>query len=614
MFRIGRGLKRAWSISNAIRVAVFNLLFIAVVIVLVVWLFRNDGPDFAEDNALVIAPKGTIVDQLSGDGPSVPALLTGGPAEETLLRDMVETIERAGDDARIDVLVLDLSKLQSAGVSKLQELGAALGAFRGKGKKIIATADSYSQAAYYLAAHADEIFMHQMGQVSIIGLGRYNTYFKDALDRFEVQWHVFRVGKYKSAVEPYLRNDMSAEAREADLEWMGDLWQAYLADVSAARGLGAGVLLDYAEHYDDHVVRAGGDSAAAAVALGLVDQVGGRDAVRDRLIELVGEDEKEHDFHRVDADEYLAFARIESPRTSIGSKVAVIVARGAIMDGEHPPGTIGGDSTAALIRKARLDDDVKALVLRVDSGGGSAFASEIIRREFELARASGKPVVVSMGSVAASGGYWISTASDEIWASPTTITGSIGIFGMFPSFDKTLASNVGIHSDGVGTTKFADVSPQRSLEPAVARALQSEIEHGYQQFLTRVATARNMTTEQVDAVAQGRVWSGQDAQAAGLVDKLGGLSDAIASAATRAELGDTYQIEYVDRDMDLAQRVVKELMGADAEHTGMLPSVLPNLAGTPYAKVLRELDEHARVLASFNDPHGIYAYAMIDVD
>jgi protease-4 len=609
MFRIGRGLKQAWKISNAIRIAVFNLLFIVVVVGLVVWLCQSDGPSFADRNALVLAPKGTIVDQLSGGGPSPTALLTGGPGEETLLRDMVETIERAGEDDRITVLVLDLSKLESAGISKLQELGAALVAFRGKDKKVIATADSYSQAAYYLAAHADEIYMHQMGQVSIIGLGRYHTYFKDALDRFEVQWHIFRVGKYKSAVEPYLRNDMSAEAREADLEWMGDLWTAYIADVSAARGLDAATVLDYAERYDDHVVRSNGDSAAAAVALGLVDQLGGRDAARDRIIELVGEDEKKHDFHRVDADEYLELARIESPRTHTGSKVAVIVARGSIMDGEQPPGAIGGDSTAELIRKARLDEDVKALVLRVDSGGGSAFASEIIRREFELARASGKPVVVSMGSVAASGGYWISTASDEIWASPTTITGSIGIFGMFPSFDKTLATHVGIHSDGVATTKFSEISPQRGLEPAVARALQSGIEHGYQEFLARVAQARSMTPEQVDVIAQGRVWSGADAHAAGLVDQLGGLDDAIASAAKRADLGDTYQIEYVERDMGLPERIAKELMG-EAEHVALLPS----LAGTPYAKVLRDLDEHARVLASFNDPHGIYAYAMIDVD
>lgn len=611
MLRIGRGLKHAWRISNAVRVAVFNMLFIALVIALFVWVCKNDGPSFADRNALVLQPKGTIVDQLSGDGPSVSALLTGGPGQETLLRDLVETIERAGDDDRIDVLVLDLSELQSAGVSKLQELGAALTAFRGKGKKIIATADGYSQAAYYLAAHSDEIFMHQMGSVSIIGLGRYHTYFKEALDRFEVQWHIFRVGKYKSAVEPYMRNDMSAEAREADREWMGDLWSAYIADVSAARGLEAAAVLDYAEHYDDHVVRAGGDSAAAAVALGLVDKVGGRDAVRDRLIELVGEDERKHEFHRVEGEEYLAFVRDESPRPSIGKKVAVIVARGTIMDGKQPPGAIGGDSTAELIRKARLDEDVKALVLRVDSGGGSAFASEIIRREFELAQAAGKPVVVSMGSVAASGGYWISTASDEIWASPTTITGSIGIFGMFPSFNQALASNIGVHSDGVATTRFADVSPQRGLDPAVARALQSEIEHGYQEFLARVAKARNMTPEQVDALAQGRVWSGVDAHAAGLVDQLGGLSDAIASAAKRADLGEGYRVEYVDRELGLKEWLVKELMGGQAAEQ---VAVLPSLAGTPYAKVLRELEEHARMLGAFNDPRGIYAYAMIDVD
>ncbi len=613
MHRIGRGLKRAWSISNAIRVATLNVLFIIVAVALVVLLLGGKGPSFAADNALVIQPKGTIVDQLTGEGPSIGALLGDGGTNETLLRDMVETIERAGEDDRIDVLVLDLSELESAGVSKLQELGAALTKFKASGKKVLATADSYSQAAYYLASHSDEIYMHNMGQVELAGLGRYHTYFKDALDRFEVEWHIFRVGKYKSAVEPFTRNDMSPEAREADLEWMGDLWGAYLADVSRARGVAVDELRNYAERYDDHVVKAGGDTAKAALDSGLVDKLGGRDAVRDRLIELVGEDEKTHDFHRVAAAEYLEFARDESPRNLHGKKIAVIVARGNIMDGQQPPGAIGGDSTAELIRKARQDEDVKALVLRVDSGGGSAFASEVIRREFELARAAGKPVVVSMGSVAASGGYWISTAADEIWASPTTITGSIGIFGMFPNISKALANNVGIHSDGVATTKFAGISPQRALDPAVARAMQSGIEHGYQEFLTRVAAARNMTVEQVDAIAQGRVWSGVDAHAAGLVDQLGGLSDAIASAATRGELGDSYQVEYVERELGFKERIMKKLLGGQAEAV-VAGLGLPSIAGTPYAKVAREFEEHARVMASFNDPAGVYAYALIDVD
>lgn len=609
MTKLGRVAKRVWKVVNAARIATMNVLFLALVIAVVVFALRKGGPDFAEKNALVLAPKGTIVEQRSAAMPSVSALVGGGPEEETLLRDVIETIERAADDDRINVLVLDLSKLESAGISKLQEIGAALRAFKAKDKTIIATADQYNQTAYYLAAHADEIYMHDMGAISITGLGRYNTYFKDALDRFEVQWHVFRVGKYKSAVEPYTANGMSPEAREADLAWMGDLWAAWIADVAAARGVDADELSDYAQHFDAHVAAVNGDTAAAAVAAGLVDHIGGRDVVRNRLIELVGEDEKKHDYHRVDSQQYLSYVRMESPKPVFGDKVAVIVARGTIVDGEHPPGTIGGDSTAALIRKARNDEDVKALVLRVDSGGGSAFASEVIRREFELARAAGKPVVVSMGSVAASGGYWISTASDEIWASPTTITGSIGIFGMFPTFEKPLAKHIGVHTDGVGTTPFAGLTPQRSLDPAVGRMIQSTIEHGYRGFLERVATARGMTTEQVDAVAQGRVWSGEDAHALGLVDQLGGLQDAIASAAARAELGDDYVVDYVERDRELKDRLIENVLGEGAEAVGAA-----TFAGSPYGDVVRFFDEQARQFAAFNDPRGIYAYALVDVD
>jgi protease IV len=608
--RLYRGFARLWRWSNALRVAILNVLFFAILITLLVVVARSDGPDFADRNALVIAPKGTIVEQLSGGGPSLSSLVTGGPAKETLLRDMIETIERAGEDERIDVLVLDLSALQSAGVSKLQELGAAIRTFRAHDKLVIATADSYSQAAYYLAAHADEIYMHSMGQVGITGLGRYQLYFKDALDRFEVQWHIFRVGKYKSAVEPYIANEMSPAAREADLEWMGDLWAAWVADVAAARAITPAALEDYAQRFDAHVVRANGDTAAAAVAAGLVDHTGGRDVVRDRLIALVGEHPKTHDFHRVDADAYLAHVRDESPRPRRGDKVAVIVARGTIVDGEAPAGTIGGDSTATIIRKARLDEDTKALVLRVDSGGGSAFASEIIRRELELAQQAGKPVVVSMGSVAASGGYWISTASDEIWASPTTITGSIGIFGMFPTFERPLAKQLGVHTDGVATTPFADISPGRPLDPAVGRAMQSGIEQGYREFLARVAAARRMTAEQVDAVAQGRVWSGQDAHAVGLVDQLGGLQDAIASAATRANLGGEYRVEYVERELPFEERIVKSMLGEATTAVGLAPG----FASSPYAAVLRHFEEQARLVAGLNDPRGIYAYAMLDVD
>jgi protease-4 len=608
--RVGRILARVWKVSNGVRVAILNVLFFVVLITLLVIAFKDSKPDFADKNALVLAPKGTIVEQLSAEGPSLSGLVTGGPGAETLLRDMIETIERAAEDDRINVLVLDLAELESAGISKQQEIAAALTKFRESGKPVIATADHYSQAAYYLAAHADEIYMHAMGEVGINGLGRYQMYFKDALDRFEVQWHIFRVGKYKSAVEPYMSNEMSPAAREADLEWMGDLWNTWIADVAAARKIDQALLLDYATNFDAHVIKANGDAAAAAVAVGLVDHTGGRDVVRDRLIALVGENSKTHEPNTVGGDEYLAWSRDESPRKQWGEKVAVIVARGTIVDGEAPAGTIGGDSTAKLIRKARLDEDTKAIVLRVDSGGGSAFASEVIRRELELARGQGKPVVVSMGSVAASGGYWISTSSDEIWASPTTITGSIGIFGMFPTFDKPLAKHVGVRVDGVATTPFAGMSPDRPLDPAVGRMIQSGIEHGYREFLSRVANARGMEIDAVDAVAQGRVWSGQDAYDRGLVDKLGGLQDAIASAASKASLEGDYRVEYVEKELELKDRVVKSLLGDAAAQV----ELVPGFASSPYAAVMRHFAEQATIMAALQDPRGIYAYSMLDVD
>lgn len=609
----GHVLKILWRFVDRARRATVNLLFIALAAALLFALAYRDVPDFADETALVLEPNGVIVEQLAAKTPSIGSLMGGG-GEETLLRDLLETLELAAEDEDVSVLVLDLSKLQGGGMSKLQELGAALDAFKKtSGKKIIATADNYSQAAYYLAAHADEVYMHQMGQVSIVGLARYQTYFKDAIDQLEVQWNIFRVGKFKSAVEPYLGNEMSPAAREANLAWMSDLWDAYLEDVSMARGIDESLLSDYVQNFDRHLDRANGDSALAAKNLGLVDHIGGRDLVRGRVIELVGEDDDTHTFHQIGGGEYLAYARDrDGPLDLTRPRVAVIVARGTIMDGEQPPGTIGGDSIAALVRKARLDENVKALVLRVDSGGGSAFASEVIRREFELARAAGKPVVVSMGSVAASGGYWISTASDEIWASPTTITGSIGIFGMFPTFERTLG-RVGVHSDGVATGPFAGTSVERGIDERVAASLQRGIEHGYHEFLSRVAKARGMTIEEVDAVAQGRVWSGVDAHAHGLVDQLGGLEQAIASAAKRAELEEgEFEIDYVSKDLDFKDKVLGKVLGETAEAAEQ--AFMPIAGDGPYAEIARFLAEQARTLASFNDPRGVYAYSFIDVD
>ncbi len=342
---------------------------------------------------------------------------------------------------------------------------------------------------YYLAAQADEVLLNPDGMVLIEGFGRYRTYYREGIDRLGITWNVFRVGEYKSAVEPYLRNDMSPEAKEADLEWLGDIWRAYLAGVATARKTTPEALTAYIEGMPELLKAAGGDTAKIALDAKLVDKLAARDEVRKRMIDLAGEDEKTKSFKQVSMADYLEALGDDRPGAKgKGDKVAVVVAKGEIVDGTAGPGRIGGDSTAALIRKARQDEKVKAIVLRVDSGGGSAFASEVIRRELQLAQEAKKPVVVSMGNVAASGGYWIATSSDEIWASPETITGSIGIFGMFPTIEKPLAKYLGMHVDGVGTTSWAGaLRIDRELDPRVGESIQQMINHGYEEFLARVA-------------------------------------------------------------------------------------------------------------------------------
>lgn len=604
-----------WRGIDRIRKVVVNLLFIGLVVAIFVLLMSDDSPEIHDETAVVLQPRGTLVEELSGDPSArLQGMLTGQQPEETLLRDVIETIDAAREDERVKVLVLDLSRLNGAGLSKLQELREPLQKFRDSGRKIIATADSYSQSAYYLAAHADEVYLHELGEVAVFGLGRFRTYFRDALDKLEIEWHIFRVGTFKSAVEPFLLNGMSDNARAANLEWMNDLWNAYLEDVAMARGVSATDLADYAMHFDRRLIGARGDTSKLALDTGLVDHVGGRDLVRTRLIELVGEDEKTHSFHQISGRAFLQHVRAnKEPEDPSKPAVGVIVARGSIQNGSQPPGTIGGDSTAALIRKARNDENIKALVLRVDSGGGSAFASEVIRREFELTREQGKPVVVSMGSVAASGGYWISCASDEIWASPTTITGSIGIFGMFPTIQKPLAK-LGVHVDGVATTPRAGLDPMRALPTEVAEGQQIAIEDGYRRFLETVGQARDMDPQDVDKVAQGRVWSGIDAKAHGLVDNLGGLDAAIASAAARANIEGEFRTEFVKKDKTFGQRLMEDLFaGTVAKLVGEGEQVSLKPLG-PYSQVVSVIAEQTQMLQSFNDPRGIYAYALLDVD
>ena len=602
--------RAAWGIIDSARKVTFNLLFLFLAMGLLAILFSNDDPKIAKTTALVIEPKGKLVEQLTAK--TVGSLIDearGAGIVETLLKDVIDAIDAAKDDDRVQLLVLDLNSFSGAGLTKLQDMAEAITNFKTSGKKVIAIADFYGQDAYYLAAHADEVIVNEMGEILIEGFGRGRMYFKEGIDKLGLDVNIFKVGTFKSAVEPFELNGMSEYAKEANENWLGDLWQIYLNDVTAARGLKPQSLNQYAQEFAKLVVQANGD--LSAVDFGLADQALSRVEAREYLIELVGENKETHSYNRVGLDDYLTTIKEDRfGRETKGKKVAVVVARGTILDGTQPAGTIGGDSTAALIRKARNDEEVKAIVLRVDSGGGSAFASEVIRRELEKARADGKPVIASMGSVAASGGFWISTSSDQIWAHPSTITGSIGIFGIFPTYQKPLAKYLGIRVDGVGTAPLAGgARMDRELPSEMGDAIQSMVERGYRDFLQRVADSRGMTTEEVDKVAQGRVWSGSDAYKLGLVDNLGDLDDAIAAAAKLAELDEDYVVSYIKQEEGFQDKFVRELMAG-----AISASNQNSISISPLNRMLLKVQHAAADFGALNDPNHAYVISNIETD
>lgn len=559
---IRRLLCGLWNALNFTRRLVFNLIFLAILIAVAVAFF-SARPGIATRTALVLDPEGAIVEQYSVD-PTHRALanLSGNSPKEVQLRDLLRAIDAATKDARIERIVLIPDDIASVGLASLRDLGSALDRFRASGKTVTVVSGGMQQNQYLLAAHADRILLDPDGAVVLEGLSSYRSYYKDALDKLGVEVHLIKVGTYKSAAEPFVLNQASDAAKEAAAFWMDGLWQDYLGEVARLRKIDAAALSDDIAHYDERVSAHQGDLAALALSQKLVDKLATRAEAR-ALLRSEGEAEGTESFRQIDYTKYLgSLGSDELP--SPASQVAVVVAEGEIVPGEQAAGSIGGLSTSQLVRAAREDDLVKAVVLRVNSPGGDAHASELIRREIAQTRAAGKPVVVSMGDVAASGGYWISMDADEIWAQPNTITGSIGIFGLIPTIPETLAK-LGIHTDGVGTTPLAgSLDIRRPLSPQLESILTSVIQRGYAQFIGKVAAARGKAPEQIDAIAQGRVWSGAQAKERGLVDKLGGLEDAIAAAAARAKLDPGYRVHYVERPMSTWERLAVGLGNSDA--------------------------------------------------
>ena len=593
------------NILSRIQKILLAVIFWLVIIVVVTVFIKSRPPGVPDKAALVLNPDGSVVEQLSGDPMNI---ITRMGKKEVLLKDLLDAVNKAKDDKRIQALVLKTGRMGDIGMSKLLDLKSALADFKKTGKKIIAIGDEYNQRGYFLAAQADEIYLNPMGMVTLKGFSAFSNFYKGGLDKFDVDVHVFRVGKYKSAVEPYLRDSMSDEAKEEYTGVLNDLWGLWLKGCASGRGIRVEDLENYISHFKDSVIKEHGDLAKVALEAKLIDKIAYRDEIRDRLIELVGDDKRTRNYKQIGFKDYLESVNTRpSIDTSKKNIVGIVVAKGEISDGSRPPGEIGGDSTAELIRGARLDDNVKAIVLRVDSPGGSATASEIIRRECARAREDGKPVIVSMGSLAASGGYWISTASDEIWASPATITGSIGVFGLFPTIDKTLSTFLGIHVDGVGTTPLAGIDRiDRPFNPELGEIMQQVIDWIYDDFITRVAESRHMKKEAVEVIARGRVWSGEAALKIGLVDKLGDIKDAIKSAASRAGIGEDYQIEYIEPGMTQKEKIISAVFGRIQSAAG-IEDIIDDHQGI-FMKSLRDMAERKGYVPKCADPNGVYAY------
>jgi len=609
-----RGIRTIFSIIwwpiAAIRNLVFSVIALFIFFAVVAGMFQQ-GPTVPDNVALVINPQGVIVEQRTQQDPTDELLndmFGSGSPPETEMQDVLDALELAADDDRITTVVLHLDNMTGAGPSTLHRIAAAIDDFKDSGKTVYAVGNGYFDPQYILASEANEIIMHPFGAVIIGGYGRYRSFYAQMLENLRVNVNVFRVGTFKSAVEPFLRDDMSPEAREANLGYLNVLWDNYTLDVEQSRNFASGTINQQIENVSQTVSSAGGDFGQAALDNGLVDALMYQDEYRAVIGELVGMDDESGSFNQISLHEYLEAAREDS--TGRGPQIAVVTAAGVIVNGEAPAGTAGGVTVAGHIADARTNPDVSAIVLRVDSPGGSAFASEQIRRELVVAREQGLPVVVSMGDLAASGGYWISTASDEIWAAPTTITGSIGIFGMVPTFEGTL-DWAGIHRDGVGTTPLSSgFDVRQEINPVIADLIQQGIEDGYEKFINRVMEARGMTFEQVDAIAQGRVWAGATALDLGLVDQLGNLEDAIASAAAMAEL-DTYQVvPYEEQPKEIWQQIAENFSSQVMTFFGFERSTPIAPLPEPLAAELRRTWGDLRLLTQLNDPNHAYVICL----
>ncbi|HIE3984123.1 signal peptide peptidase SppA [Serratia nevei] len=609
LWQIIAGIFRwTWRLLNFIRELILNLFLVLLILVGVgIYLsFQSSSTSTAPARgALLVDLSGVVVDQ-----PSVNNRVrqwgrellgaSSSRLQENSLFDVVDSIRKAKDDKNITGMVLQLNDFAGADQPSLRYIGKALREFRDSGKPIFAIGDSYNQTQYFLASYANKIYLSPQGAVDLHGFATNNLYYKSLLDMLKVTTNIFRVGTYKSAVEPLIRDDMSPAAREADSRWIGGLWQNYLETVAANRQLTPQQLFPGAAGVLSGLQAAGGDTARYALDNKLVDELASRTAIENQLVKTFGWDKQANDFNATSIYDYQP-----KPDANQGGKIAVVFANGAIMDGPQTPGNVGGDTTAAELRQARLDPAIKAVVFRVNSPGGSVSASEVIRSELAAVRAAGKPVVVSMGGMAASGGYWVSTPADYIIASPSTLTGSIGIFGIINTYEKTL-DTLGVHTDGVATSPLADIAVTKALPQEFSQMMQLNIENGYKNFLDLVAKSRKMTPQQVDLIAQGHVWLGSDAKANGLVDQLGDFDDAVKKAAELAKL-QQWQLDWFVDTPSLSDMVLSQF-GVSIH--AMLPAAIQAMLPAPLASVANAVKEQPGLFNNLNDPQNRYAICL----
>lgn len=593
-------LKKTWRVIDIGRQVFINLIFVTLILFLIFSSGDDEQVTIPNQTALVLELEGTIVEQKQYQDPFNILLIdeqSDDMVQEVLLSDIIFAIEQAKHDPRIKVLVLQMDQLQGGGMSKLTAIGTAINHFKESGKKVFAIGNSFTQFQYQLASYANQIFLNPMGGVDIEGLSLYPTYFKGALDKLNINTHVFRVGEFKSAVEPFTRINMSKEAKLANQMLLDDLWEQYLTQIKNNRKLSNQQIPLTETALIREIQQYQGDSAQMALRLEWVDAIFNEVQINKKMIELVGANEF-NEFNQVHYMDYIQQLE-EQPYQPFGN-IGLIVAKGTIYDGSQAEGDIGGDSLSELLEQARFDERIKAVVLRVDSPGGSAFASEKIRQQVLALKEAGKPVVVSMSSMAASGGYWISMDANYIYATPTTLTGSIGVFAIIPTFEKSL-SKLGITTDGVATTSWAGSDLSRGINPTIKQKLQMSVEHTYQTFITLVSKARNIDIKKMNTIAEGRVWSGSKAKELGLVDELGDIDRAIYKAAELAKL-EKFDTQLIEQPLSTEELFLKELF---SQIKGFMPHTL-TLEHTLQG-LFKEATSGIKQLSKLNDPRHIYA-------